>query len=266
MRISEESKRHSRFISRVHRFLFSLKPSLVRYAELISSGHVYRPHYAYAMFSAAVLARELGYRSISAIEFGVHDGSGLIDMEYHAMDIQKYLGVYFEIYGFPGLEEIDRPIDYSDVPYLWRSGQHAADRGKLAQMLLRAKLVSGPLKEATDSFFDVYKPAPIGVVFEDFYQYRETLDTFNIFSRDGCWYLPRVFMYFDNTLGTSEHAGSLLAIRKYNELNEQKKIDLLSLKAEELSIRWKKWNYLGKKFYLWHSFMHERYADFVVNS
>lgn len=263
VRISDQSKRYGRPVSHVHRFLFNLSPSLERYSKLILRGHAYRPHYAYAMLSAAMLAKHLGYRSISAIEFGVKDGSGLMDMEYHAMDIQKYLGIGFEIYGFAEDANATRPADYRDVPYLWRPGQYEMDVDAIARTLRHSKLVLGPLKATTDTFFDSYKPAPIGVIFEDLYQYTATLDTFNIFSRADCWYLPRVFMYFDNTLETSEHTGELLAIRKYNEANELKKIDLLSLKAEELSAHWIKWNYLGKKYYLWHSFLHDRYSNFI---
>ena len=59
------------------------------------------------MLSAANLAKRLGYQSISGIEFAVTDGSGIMDMEYHAEDIQKLMGVNFEIYGFAESEEID---------------------------------------------------------------------------------------------------------------------------------------------------------------
>ena len=41
-----------------------------------------------------------------------------------------------------------------------------------------------------------------------------------------------MFKYFDNKLGTSEHAGELMPIQKYDEDNAFKKIDLLSLQAE----------------------------------
>jgi hypothetical protein len=262
-KISDQSKRYGRPVSHLHRFFFSLNPSLERYSKLVLKGHAYRPHYAYAMLSAALLARQLGYASISAIEFGVKDGSGLMDMEYHAMDIQNHVGVRFEIYGFAESANTSRPADYRDAPYLWRAGQYETDLDSLSKTLRHSKLVLGPLKDTTGTFFDAYKPAPVGVVFEDLYQYTATLDTFNVFAKESRRYLPRVFLYFDNTLETSEHAGELLAIRKYNEANAHRKIDILSLKAEEMSSHWQKWNYLGKKFYYWHDFLHDRYSEFI---
>src|SRR5215207_985617 len=43
-----------------------------------------RPHYGYGLLKAAELARRLGYARISAIEFGVAGGNGLLSLERHA--------------------------------------------------------------------------------------------------------------------------------------------------------------------------------------
>lgn len=260
-RISPQSIKFGRTISHLYRFLFSLKPTLERYQQLVLKGHVLRPHYAYAMLSAAQLAARLGYKRISAIEFGCAGGSGLVDMEYHAHDIQKFLGVEFEIYGFDGGAGLPPSSDYRDVLYLWQQGDYKMDVAKLAGDLKHAKVVLGPISETVETFFDQYKPSPIGVIFNDLDYYTSTRDSFRIFSEEDDRYLPRVFMYFDDTLETSSYTGELLAIQEYNEANEFKKIDLMPLKAEELSMHWRKWIYLGKKFYYWHNFLHKRYSD-----
>src|SRR5687768_5370171 len=57
LRISDQSKRYGRPVSHVHRFLLNVSPTLERYSKLVLKGHAYRPHYAYAMLSAAFLAR-----------------------------------------------------------------------------------------------------------------------------------------------------------------------------------------------------------------
>jgi len=261
-RISSQSKKYGRKISYLHRLLFSLNPSLEGYRTLILKGHVLRPHYAYAMLSAATLAAGLGYKRISAIEFGCAGGSGLVDMEYHANDIKKYLGVEFEIYGFDGGVGLPPSTDYRDVLYLWRQGDYKMDAKKLAGSLRNAKILLGPVNETVDTFFDKYNPAPIGVIFNDLDYYTSTRDSFKILSKGDERYLPRVFMYFDDTLETSNYTGELLAIQEYNEANDHKKMDIIPLLAEDLSLHWKKWIYLGKKFYYWHSFLHKKYSDF----
>jgi len=65
----------------------------------INWGLVPRPHYAYCLYQAARLAKLLGVVRISALEFGVAGGNGLIVMEQHARWIERELGVHLEIYG-----------------------------------------------------------------------------------------------------------------------------------------------------------------------
>ena len=58
----------------------------------------------------------------------------------------------------------------------------------------------------------------------------------------------RVFVYLDDSLGTSEFTGELLAVNDYNHNNEKRKISIQNLVAERLSLNWMKWIYLGNKF------------------
>ena len=63
-------------------------------------GALRRNHYAYICYNAALLGKKLGYKKISVIEFGCAGGSGLVDLEYIASEIEKILNISFEIYGF----------------------------------------------------------------------------------------------------------------------------------------------------------------------
>src|SRR5580698_9362331 len=63
-------------------------------------GAVNRPNYAYLIYHAARLAKLLGHKSVSVVEFGVAGGDGLLAMEYHAENIEKLTGVGIELYGF----------------------------------------------------------------------------------------------------------------------------------------------------------------------
>ena len=52
-----------------------------------------RANYAYGMIKGAVYAKSMGQISISALEFGVSTGAGLMGMENIAKKIYKEIGV-----------------------------------------------------------------------------------------------------------------------------------------------------------------------------
>ena len=67
--------------------------NLGSYQYRVSIDAVIRPQYAYCMLEAALLARDHGIKKISAIEFGVAGGNGLVNIEAHAREIHRELGV-----------------------------------------------------------------------------------------------------------------------------------------------------------------------------
>jgi hypothetical protein len=78
--------------------------------------------YAYICFNAAKLAKKLGYKKISVIEYGVGEGSGLLSLEKYTEEIEKILGVQIDIYGFDTGQGLPKPVDYRDLPYHWKEG------------------------------------------------------------------------------------------------------------------------------------------------
>jgi len=237
-----------------------LSPSLESYEKLLLKGHILRPHYAYTMLQTAKQAAALGYEKVSVIEFGCAGGSGLVDLECIASQIKKMIPIEFEIYGFDGGEGMPPSTDYRDVLYLWKAGEYKMDQSKLEKRLKDARLVVGDVKQTAVDFFEKYNPAPIGAVFLDMDYYTSTKACLNILKKESQRYLPRVFVYLDDTLGTSEYIGELLAVQEFNDAHEDRKISIQSLKAEYLSLFWKKWIYLGKKFYYLHCFDHKEYS------
>ena len=71
-------------------------------------------------------------------------------------------------------------------------------------------------------------------------------------------------MYFDDIHRAGSFCGELRAINEFNENNEYKKIDLMHHFSEEMSLYWKNWIYLGKRFYLYHSFQHSKYSEYTI--
>ena len=140
------------------------------------------------------------------------------------------------------------------------------DQEKLQEKLHHTKLVIGDIKDTSTSFFSTFNPAPLGVILIDLDYYTSTKNCLNILSYDRNLYMPRVFVYLDDTLGTSEFTGELLAINEYNQINDKRKISIQYLMAEEMSLKWNNWIYLGKKFYHWHCFDHEKYSTSLHSS
>src|SRR5579862_5305691 len=88
----------------------------LKYRTKLDLNAIERPHYGHCLLQAASLARTLGHRRISAIEFGVAGGNGLVALERHADYVRKETGVEVMTYGFDTGRGMPPPIDYRDMP------------------------------------------------------------------------------------------------------------------------------------------------------
>src|SRR3979490_2955462 len=86
-----------------------------------------RPHYAYGVNFAANLAKNLGLKAISVIEFGVAGGRGLLALEDAAERIGNHYGVDIRIWGFDAAVGMPRPADYRDLAHVWGEGDYVMD-------------------------------------------------------------------------------------------------------------------------------------------
>lgn len=200
-----------------------------RFSTRLAYGKTPRPPYAYGMYQAALLAERLGLSKISAIEFGVAGGIGLLAMEKIAQEVEKEVSVEFEIYGFDTGSGLPEPIDYRDLPYIFRRGDYKMDEAKLRARLNHAKLVIGNVSDTVPSFFENYNPAPIGFVSIDLDFYSSTVDALILFDMNYQYMLPRVFCFFDDIISSdlaihNEWVGELRAIKEFNEKHKLRKI------------------------------------------
>jgi hypothetical protein len=224
-----------------------------------------RPHYAYGVQQAAVLAQRLGVPRISVLEFGVAGGQGLVELDRIARRSTAATGVRIDVYGFDRGLGLPKPTDYRDLPYIWREGDFTMDVDALRAYVPRATLVLGDIEDTVPVFLAQQEPAPIGFVSIDVDYYSSTAAALRLFSAGHSHFLPRVFCYFDDTVGDedqiihNEFVGELCAIR---ELNAQE--DRLKL-APVNGLRHKRvvgapWNDL---IYVLHRFDHPDYARYV---
>ncbi|MHC4108706.1 MAG: hypothetical protein ACYSTY_11530, partial [Planctomycetota bacterium] len=176
-----------------------------------------RSNYAWAMVHTAFLASSLRLDRISALEFGVAGGNGLIAMERMAAWLENHFGLRIDVYGFDGGRGLPKPRDWRDLPNLWPEGAYPMDEQKLRARLRRAELILGMVEDTVGEFL-ASEPAPIGFVAFDLDQYTSTTHAFKVLQAEPRLLMPRIHCYFDDILGYTcgHHNGERLAISEFN--------------------------------------------------
>ena len=241
------------------------KFSLFSYEKRLSIEAVDRPHYGYCIFQAARLASLLKYPRISVIEFGCGGGNGLLNAEMHIKEVMNIFPVVIELYGFDSGTGLPPPVDYRDMPHYFRPGLYEMDPGSLQARLARAKLVIGDVRDTCATFLQKYQPAPIGCVFHDLDYYSSTRDALTLFDSEPRYFLPRVFMYFDDIIGNdtwlcNEFSGERLAIKEFNKAHHSKKISVNHFVVKKHPSSW--W---PDHVFIHHDFEHPQYNNFVAD-
>lgn len=236
----------------------------VSHEKKIKYGAVDRPHYGHCIYQSGLLAKRLGLDKISILEFGVAGGNGLVNIESHIRQLSGRIDIEFEIYGFDTGAGLPEPRDYRDLPYHWRGGFFRMDREALESRLSMAELVLGDVAETCPRFFDEHRPAPVGCVFMDLDYYSSTADALKIFDGASENYLPRVFCYFDDVVGTevelyNDYTGQPGAIRDFNDSHESKKLSPVRYfnTPPVIPAGW------HGQIYSFHDFQHPSYCEFV---
>lgn len=249
--------------------MLDTKLGLLSYPAKLGLGSIARPQYGHCLLHAAKLAAKLGRKRISAIEFGVAGGNGLVALEMHAEQVTRTTGVEVDIYGFDTGQGMPPPADWRDLPYLFQEGSFRMDVDKLKARLRKAKLILGPVESTVDSFFERENPAPVGFVVFDLDYYSATTVALKILEGPHGNLLPRVACYVDDMVGDldwaySEFTGELLAIREFNEKHNHIKVapvQGMRFFADRVPMQW------HEQIFCAHLFTHPDYgrpvADFT---
>lgn len=225
----------------------------------------WKPAVAYGLVQAARQARALGISRIAALEFGVAQGRGLVELEELARHIGKHLGVEVQVYGFDLGTGLPPPADYRDCPYVWSEDQFAMDVDAVRAKLKQATLILGDVRETVPAFFDQYDPPCVGYISFDMDYYSSTAAAFQLFDTPKLdRFLPRTLCYFDDVIGQdyalhSRFDGELLAIDEFNDQHEDRKLARIhGLAAKRIAeCRW------AEQILVLHLFQHARYCDHV---
>lgn len=187
-----------------------------------------RPAYLVGMLFAAHRARAQGVREISAIEFGVAGGNGLLALQDEAEAVERATGVAIRVYGFDagpgGLPDFCG--DYRDHPDMWRPGDYPMDVDALRRKLApRTTLVLGDVRANIEGFRGEHDPSPVGFMAIDLDLYSSTAAALRVLEL--CPILRYVAIYCDDVDLPQCHrwAGERLAIEEFNRKHTDLKID-----------------------------------------
>lgn len=230
------------------------------YESKLTLRSVPRAHYGFGLLHAARLASRLGMSRISALEFGVAGGNGLVALEHHARRVRQETGVEIVTFGFDSGAGLPPPEDYRDLPYAWEAGFYAMDPEKLRARLGGTTLVLGDVRETTRHFAD-RDPPPIGFISFDLDYYSSTTAALEILGIDDRFLLPRIFCYFDDVAGGpnfcyNEFTGELLAIAEFNRAHTDRKVARLAGLRHNFNSLPARWH---EQMYVAHLFTHALY-------
>lgn len=220
-----------------------------------------KPYYAYTVYHAIKLAMKLGHSRVSVIEFGVASGKGLICLETITSQLEELFDIKIDIYGFDLGTGLLAPKNSMDLKYWFQSGQYKMNEESLRSKLKKSKLIIGDVNETIDRFINEYKPSPIAAIMNDLDYYSSTKNSFKLLNYNIEFFLPRVYCYFDDTVGSelemyNEFTGQLAAIQDFNLSNKDKKFS----RNRNLTNYNDKWR---KKIYHLHMFNHPDYDVFI---
>ena len=219
-----------------------------------------RPQYLWGTLLAVRIAKALGIERVSAIEFGVAGGNGLIALERAAGAAADLSGVAVDVYGFDIASGFPAPVDHRDLPQLIVPGWFDMDVDALQARLSGAQLLLGPVAETVPRFV-ADGHAPIGFVAFDLDLYSATMEAFGVLEQTSDRLLPRVICYFDDVFGYAwhEYNGERAAIADFNASHEQRKFAKVhglrySLPASQTELAW------HEQMYIAHLFDHPDYS------
>jgi len=190
---------------------------------------VRRPEYLVGLLEGADQAVRQSLHSISALEFGVAGGNGLVALQEYAASIERETGVSISVYGFDTGQGLPNHCgDYRDHPNCWKLGDYQMDEAALRRRLhSRTELVLGDISHTVPEFVSKMQKAPLGFVAVDVDYYSSAQVALTVLSMAEKKMLYRVPMVFDDVDSPNNHrfAGELRAIEEFNLQNNDVKID-----------------------------------------
>ena len=242
------------FLLRVFGYDKPLRVAFLKYLSL--KYKKFRPHYETILLESTIEAKKIGYKEISVLELGVAGGNGIISLENYKKKIEKLTDVKINIFGFDYGKGLPKTNSKFDLPFMWSEGDYKIDKEKLRKKI-NSKIFFGDISETFKIFIES-NPATISAIFFDLDYYTSTKSFLNQISENKDFFSPRVHCYFDDVFEIyhhiNEHNGELLAIKEFNNENNEIKIgkSLASLSDFKFPLG-------NDKLFMLHNFTHKDY-------
>lgn len=197
----------------------------------VSFDLVLRHHHAFGLLKAADWAKQCGVDRISALEFGVANGAGLVNMQRVAEKVTRETGVEFEVSGFDSGRGMPEPRDYRDHPEYYHAGDFVMQDVKGLKQTSGAEIFLGNINDTLAEYVPGTS-CPIGFVSLDVDYFSSSVDALKIFlERDATKFLPWVVLYLDDVEldGHNPFCGELAAVEHFNSQDPYRKITRFNL-------------------------------------
>lgn len=229
---------------------------------LAEGGGTLRPQYTWGVLQGVNLAKALGKKRVSVIEFGVAGGNGLVSLERIAEKVEALYDVGVDVYGFDTGVGLPKPQDHRDLPNIFAEGRHPMDVDKIRQRLQRAQLILGSIENTVIDFMQS-RPAPVAFIAIDVDYYSSTIHALQLLDAHQDLLLPRIHCYCDDIMGITcgDYNGERLAITDFNASHDSRKISPIYglryfLPASFANRSW------VEAFFMAHIFDHDQYGWF----
>ena len=247
---------------------FKKKPNFKKFLNLVKKGITPRPQYGLSLLLAAKQAKDLGIKKIKVTELGCWNLEGLIDIENYVTDIQKFLDIEVEVFGFTLKEGLPKyKANNYDRLYRWSPGAFPLEKNENFKKLKFSKVYLGDIKKTIPKFLNdnkkTFTNSPLGLILFDLDYYSSTKIGLNLLKLTSGNYLPRTYVYFDDHSFSGFDEGERKAIYEFNKISKYKISDIEEL-PEQLSIFFNKWIFLGKRIKVINYFNNKNYNKRVT--
>jgi hypothetical protein len=221
---------YERLTEPLHLNLLSLGVALFgSFRQKVGLDLVIRNWNAYGLLRAADLAKKHGFSEMTALEFGVAAGAGLMNMDRIARRVEAATGVKIHLTGFDTGKGMPPAVDYRDHPEHYMGGDFPMNVEKVrAALPSDVELVLGELKDTLPKWVNRnLEKRPIGYVVFDVDYYSSTVDAMTVLKGSATNYLPFVVVYLDDILYDEHNSwcGELPALNEFNESSKFRKME-----------------------------------------
>lgn len=237
------------------------KPLRIAFLKYLSlKFKTFRPHYETILLESTNEAKKIGYKEISVLELGVAGGNGIISLEKYKKKIEKLTGIKINIFGFDYGKGLPASNNKFDLPFFWSGGDYKVDKEKLNKKI-NSKIFYGDIDKTFQSFLET-NPATISAIFFDLDYYTSTKNFLKQIPKNKDFFSPRVYCYFDDVFSVNhyinEHNGELLAIKEFNNENNEIKIGRSLAEISDF-----KFPLGNNKLFILHNFAHNDYLQIL---